>query len=198
MIQACMLICTRFLDGLRAACGAFPDKRKGDDGTYTMTDIACRRFRCFSCSRSRSCPTSARSKKDARPPIAILCFGMAKIPTDNHIRSMLDPVILRICNPRSIKWLRRCGRRRHDSSALAAARLIALDGTDISVRTSSAVRIALTRSARMERPNFTTPCWRRPSSRPGHNMAVPLMPEFIAKQTAPRNGLRAPMLPSVG
>jgi len=33
----------------------------------------------------------------------------------------------------------------------------------------------------MERPNFTTPCWRRPSSRrPQH--AVPLMPEFIAKQ----------------
>jgi hypothetical protein len=37
------------------------------------------------------------------------------IPTDNHIRSMLDPVIPRICNPRSTRRSRNCSARAQKS-----------------------------------------------------------------------------------
>src|ERR1035438_9750465 len=111
MIQACMLILHELLDGMRAACGAFPDKRKGDDGTYTMTDVGLSAFSLFFM-QSESFLSYQRSLEEGRKTSNChTLFGMAKIPTDNHIRSMLDPFILRICNPRSIKWLRRCGRR---------------------------------------------------------------------------------------
>jgi len=51
----------------------------------------------------------------------------------------------------------------------------------------------------MERPNFYHSMLAATIVAPGHNMAVPLMPEFIAKQDgAGETGLRAPMLPSVG
>src|ERR1019366_2133971 len=92
MIQACMLILHELLDGLRAACGAFPDKRKGDDATYTMTDIGLSAFSLFFM-QSESFLSYQRSLEEGRKTSNChTLFGMAKIPTDNHIRSMLDPV----------------------------------------------------------------------------------------------------------
>ena len=92
MIQACMLILHELLDGLRAACGAFPDKRKGDDATYTMTDIGLSAFSLFFM-QSESFLSYQRSLEEGRKTSNChTLFGMAKIPTDNHIRSMLDSV----------------------------------------------------------------------------------------------------------
>src|ERR1017187_7700163 len=92
MIQACMLILHELLDGLRAACGAFPDKRKGDDATYTMTDIGLSAFSLFFM-QSESFLSYQRLLEEGRKTSNChTLFGMAKIPTDNHIRSMLDPV----------------------------------------------------------------------------------------------------------
>src|SRR5664280_2895773 len=92
MIQACMLILHELLDGLRAACVAFPDKRKGDDATYTMTDIGLSAFSLFFM-QSESFLSYQRSLEEGRKTSNChTLFGMAKIPTDNHIRSMLDPV----------------------------------------------------------------------------------------------------------
>lgn len=35
-----MLVLDRLLNGVKDACAAFPDKRKGGDATCTMADIA--------------------------------------------------------------------------------------------------------------------------------------------------------------
>ena len=87
-----MLILHELLDGLRAAWGAFPDKRKGDDATYTMTDIGLSAFSLFFM-QSESFLSYQRSLEEGRKTSNChTLFGMAKIPTDNHIRSMLDPV----------------------------------------------------------------------------------------------------------
>ena len=106
-----MLILDELLDGLRAACAAFPDKRKGG-GVYSMADIGVSAFSLFFM-QSELFLSYQRSLEEGRKTVqSPYLFGMAKIPTDNHIRVVcLTRFILRICNPRSIKWLRRCGRR---------------------------------------------------------------------------------------
>src|ERR1035441_2117791 len=84
MIQACMLILHELLDGLRAACGAIPDKRKGDDGTYTMTDIGLSAFSLFFM-QSESFLSYQRSLEEGRKTSNChTLFGMAKIPRQSH------------------------------------------------------------------------------------------------------------------
>ena len=59
-------------------------------------------------------------------------FGMAKIPTDNHIRSMLDPVDpahLQPCFDATIDILRQRGGLK-EFERLGGRTLIALDGTE--------------------------------------------------------------------
>src|SRR5450756_1493324 len=86
-----MLILDELLDGLRAACAAFPDKRKGG-GVYSMADIGLSAFSLFFM-QSESFLSYQRSLEEGRKTSNChTLFGMAKIPTDNHIRSMLDPV----------------------------------------------------------------------------------------------------------
>ena len=86
-----MLILDRLLSVLRDACGAFPDKRKGA-GVYTMADIGVSAFSLFFM-QSESFLAYQRSLEDGRKTSNCrTLFGMAQIPTDNHIRSMLDPV----------------------------------------------------------------------------------------------------------
>ena len=86
-----MLILDRLLSGLKDACAAFPDKRKGE-GVYSMADIGLSAFSLFFM-QSESFLSYQRSLAEGRKTSNChTLFGMAKIPTDNHIRSMLDPV----------------------------------------------------------------------------------------------------------
>ncbi len=102
-----MLILDRLLTGLKDACAAFPDKRKGEGG-YSMADIGLSAFSLFFM-QSESFLSYQRSLDEGRKTSNChTLFGMAKIPTDNHIRSMLDPVHPRICRARSIRRSRRC------------------------------------------------------------------------------------------
>ena len=82
----------RLLTGLHDACAAFPDKRKGV-GDYSMADIGLSAFSLFFM-QSESFLSYQRSLEDERKTSNChTLFGMAKISTDNHIRSMLDLVI---------------------------------------------------------------------------------------------------------
>ena len=86
-----MPILDELLDGLRAACAAFPDKRKGG-GVYSMADIGLSAFSLLFM-QSESFLSYQRSLEEGRKTSNChTLFGMAKIPTDNHIRSRLDLV----------------------------------------------------------------------------------------------------------
>ena len=177
-----MLILERLLDGLKGACAAFPDKRKGE-GVYSMSDIGLSAFSLFF-TQSESFLSHQRSLDEGRKTSNCQSlFGMAKIPTDNHIRSMLDavhPSHLQACFDAALAALR-------DHGGLAAFRrldgraLIALDGTEYF------------RSQKLGCPNCQT---RKRSNgkvesyhsmlaatlvAPGHAMVLPLMPEFIVR-----------------
>ena len=126
-----MLILDRLLTGLHDACAAFPDKRKGA-GDYSMGDIGLSAFSLFFM-QSESFLSYQRSLEDERKTSNChTLFGMAKIPTDNHIRSMLDPVHpshLQASFDQVLAILRERGGMK-DFERLGGRALIALDGTE--------------------------------------------------------------------
>src|SRR3954470_14064857 len=79
------------LAGVRSACAAFPDKRHGEV-TYSMADIGLSAFSLFFM-QSESFLGHQRALEEGRKMSNCQSlFGMTAVPTDNHIRAMLDPV----------------------------------------------------------------------------------------------------------
>jgi hypothetical protein len=122
---------------------------------------------------------------------------MAKIPTDNRIRSMLDPVHpsrLQSSFDQVIAELRGSGSMKNIPAPRWPA-LIALDGTEFFCAQKLGYPNCQTRKRANGKLECHIPCWRQPSW-PGHNMALPLMPEFIvkpdgaAKQDCERNAAK--------
>ena len=86
------------LQDVRSACAAFPDKRRGEV-TYSMADIGLSAFSLFFM-QSESFLAHQRALEAGRKRSNCQSlFGMMAVPTDNHIRAMLDPVIPRTCSP---------------------------------------------------------------------------------------------------
>jgi hypothetical protein len=193
-----MVILGQLLDGLRAACAAFPDKRKGGSVTYAMADIGLSAFSLFFM-QSESFLAYQRSLEEGQKTSNChTLFGMKKIPTDNHIRSMLDPVhpshlqssfdqvVTRLRDHGGIKEFQR----------LDGRTLIALDGTEYFCSQKLGCPHCPTRKRSNGKIEFYHSMLAATIVAPGHNMAVPLMPEFIVKrdgagkQDCARNGAK--------
>jgi hypothetical protein len=177
-----VLILDRLLSGLKDACASFPDKRKGA-GVYSMADIGVSAFSLFFM-QSESFLSYQRALTQGRKTSNChTLFGMAKIPTDNHIRSMLDPVHpshLQVCFDAAVAALRAHGGMQA-FQCLAGRTLIALDGTEYFCSQKLGCPHCQTR----KRANGKVECYHcllaATIVAPGHNMALPLMPEFIVK-----------------
>jgi hypothetical protein len=177
------------LGELREVCAAFPDKRGGGEVTYSMTDIGLSAFSLFFM-QSESFLSYQRSLEEGRKTSNCqTLFGMAKIPTDNHIRSMLDgvdPAHLQPCFDRVVQLLR-------DGDALTPFQrlaggsggprtLIALDGTEYFCSQKLGCAQCLTRRRANGKTEHYHTMLAATIVAPEHNMVVPLMPEFIAPQ----------------
>jgi hypothetical protein len=150
---------------------------------YSMADIGLSAFSLFFM-QSESFLSYQRSLEEGRKTSNCrTLFGMAKIPTDNHIRAMLDPVhpshlqpvfdqvIEVLGEPGGLKQFQRLGGRT----------LIALDGTEYFCSQKLGCPHCQTR----KRANGAVESYHSMLAAtivaPGHAMVVPLMPEFIAK-----------------
>ncbi len=76
------------LDGVRSACEAFPDKRRGDV-RYSMADIGLSAFSLFFMQSESFLAYQRELQAGRKTSNCHSLFGMTAIPTDNHIRSML-------------------------------------------------------------------------------------------------------------
>jgi len=178
-----MQVLQTLLDGVRAACAGFPDKRRGGV-TYSMADIGLSAFSLFFM-QSESFLSHQRGLEEGRKTSnCVSLFGMAAIPTDNHIRAMLDPVDPSHLQPAFDEVLGAL--RRHGGlvpfQKLSGRVLIALDGTEYFCSQKLGCPQCLTR----QRANGKTESYHAMLAAtvvaPGHAMALPLMPEFIAPQ----------------
>ena len=80
------------INDFRALAQQFPDKRTGQNTTYRMEDVATGAFSVFFTQSSsflahQTAMAETKSKNNAQT-----LFGIQDIPTDNHIRDLLDAV----------------------------------------------------------------------------------------------------------
>jgi hypothetical protein len=99
--------------GLRALCATLPDRRRGENTVYEMADIAMAAFSTFFMQSPSFLAQQTALAHGRGTSNCQTLFAMDKIPTDNHIRSMLDPVPPRRCCRRSARrsqrWRREAG-----------------------------------------------------------------------------------------
>src|SRR4051794_1420437 len=163
------------LRGVRSAGAAFPDKRRGEV-TYSMADIGLSAFSLFFM-QSESFLAHQRALEEGRKMSNCQSlFGMTAVPTDNHIRAMLDPVHPSHLQPafdQSLDML-----RQHDGlrafQRLGGRVLIALGGTEYFCSQKLGCPQCLTR----RRGNGKTENYHAMLAgtvvAPGHAMALPM------------------------
>ena len=193
-----MVILDALLAGLKEVCAGFPDKRKTADVAYSMADIGLSAFALFF-TQSESFLAYQRGLEEGRATSNCrTLFGMAKIPTDNHIRSMLDPVdpaLLQPCFDQAVEALRaRDGFKAFER--LDKRVLIALDGTEYFCSQKLGCAQCLTRKRSNGKTDFYHAMLAAAIVAPGHGRVLPLMPEFVAnvdgaeKQDCERNAAK--------
>jgi len=185
------------LDGVRSACTAFPDQRRGDV-KYSMADIGLSAFSLFFMQSESFLAYQRELEAGRKTSNCRSLFGMMAIPTDNHIRSMLDPVhpshlqpafdqaLGVLCQQGGLTPFQRLGGRV----------LIALDGTEYFCSQKLGCPQCLTRRRGNGKVESYHAMLAATLVAPGHAMALPLMPEFVApqdgteKQDCERNAAR--------
>src|SRR5271157_5177446 len=98
------------LGSLRDCLDRFPDKRRGVNTAYGMADIGMAAFSVFFM-QSPSFLAHQRQFEEShgRSNCASL-FGIPKIPSDNHIRDMLDPASPTLLYPAFAEAVTQLGR----------------------------------------------------------------------------------------
>src|ERR1035441_10079170 len=129
-----MEILESLLAGLRAVCAVFPDARRSPDPDvdYSMADIGLSAFSLFFMQSESFLSHQRWLEQGHGTSDCHTLFGMKKIPTDNYIRLMLDPVspeALQPCFDQVIEQLRaRDGLKAFQR--LAGRTLVVVDGTE--------------------------------------------------------------------
>jgi hypothetical protein len=169
---------------LREVCSSFEDKRQGSNCSYTMADIGLSAFSVFFMqSPSFLAHQKALEARRGRSNCASL-FGMDKIPSDNHIRDMLDPVA-----PEALFGLfdhtlaaLEAGGGLADFRRLGDHHLIALDGTEY----HCSRKISCPQCCHRKRNDGGLEYYHQMLCgvlvAPGHNRALPLAPAFLTPQ----------------
>src|SRR3978361_1877409 len=171
------------LEGVRSACAAFPDKRRGDV-TYSMADIGLSAFSLFFMQSESFLAYQRELEAGRKTSNCHSLFGMTAIPTDNHIRSMLDPVHPSHLQPafdQALGVLRQHGGLT-PFQRLGGRVLIALDGTEYFCSQKLGCPQCLTRRRANGKVESYQAMLAATLVAPGHAKALPLMPEFIAPQ----------------
>jgi hypothetical protein len=183
-----MSIVTKLVDGLREVCSRFWDKRSGTGQTkYTMADIGMSAFSLFFMQGESFLAYQRNLALGKQASNCHTLFGMKAIPSDNHIRNMLDPVHpshLQASFDHAVALLQEHGGRAEFQvlESLGGRTPIALDGTEYFC--SQTVHCPCCQ--KRQRSNGKTEHYHAMLSAtivaPGHNRVVPLMPEFITPQ----------------
>jgi len=174
----------KLLETLRAKCAAMPDKRTGKNTQYSMLDMGMAAFSVFFM-QNESFLQHQQMLEDANGSSNCkTLFGMSEIPTDPHIRKMLDGISPNHFDDIFAKTMRTMD----DESSLMPFRrlgdhvLIALDGTEY----FQSYDIHCANCSHRERKNGKTQYHHTflgaTMVAPGHKQAVPLPPEFIVPQ----------------
>src|SRR5437879_2258998 len=77
---------------MRSACAALPDRRRGRNRHFAMADIGMSAFSVFFMQSPSFLAHQRRLLEGQGRSNCHALFKMTDIPSDNHIRALLDPV----------------------------------------------------------------------------------------------------------
>ena len=179
-----MATTNRLIAAVRSCCLSIPDERHGQNTTYTLADFGMAAFSAFF---MRSPSFLAHQRHLAAGQGRTNCqtlFAMDRIPGDNHIRAMLDPVEPEQFHPAFAAALGEL----QQSGAIDQLRvleghlLIALDGSEYYCSTELHCPNCSTCKCSNGAVEYHHALLAAALVCPGHNHAVPLEPEFIVPQ----------------
>jgi hypothetical protein len=173
------------LASLRRCLDGFPDKRRGLNTTYRMGDIGMAAFSVFFMQSPSFLAHQRRLEHGHGRSNCESLFQIARIPSDNHIRDMLDPAEPERLHPVFAETVAALERM---PGGLAAFRrlgdhvLIALDGTEYFCSKTIHCQHCSTRLRGKDGKEYFHAMLGVTLVAPGHDKVVPLEPEFIAPQ----------------
>ena len=179
-----MQLLASLLAGLKAVCAAFPDPRKGRSGNIAMADFGLAAFALFFMQSASFLSFQRTLEKGQGRSNCQTLFGIAKIPSDNYIRDMLDeadPAMLAPCFER-LESLLVEPPLRQAFGRLGGRTLVAWDGTEFFCSQKLGCPHCLTRRRSNGKVESYHSMLAATVVAPGHAKIVPLMPEFIAPQ----------------
>jgi hypothetical protein len=174
----------QFVQAFQATIATFPDKRTGNNTRYSLVDAALGAFAVF----FTQSPSFLAYQRDMHArkgqSNAHTLFGLHEIPTDNQIRTLLDPV-----SPERMVPLFHQGLATLEQTQQLAAfgswqnrLLVVLDGTPY----FSSQKISCPHCSTQTHSNGTTTYLHRMLTpvivAPGQDKVIPLPPEFIVPQ----------------
>jgi hypothetical protein len=179
-----MKILNRLIESLRGCCHALPDLRQGGDARYTMADIGLSAFSLFFLQSPSFLAHQRRLEEGQGRSNCQTLFGLERIPSDNHIRSMLDPARPAHFHPVFATVLAEL----EGAGGLDAFRrldghvLIALDGTEYHCSNKVHCPNCSTRKRGKDKVEYFHAMVAAIMVAPDHTRVVPLEPEFIVPQ----------------
>src|SRR5260370_11743666 len=123
-----MGVLEELLGGLRRACASFPDRRQWRPDNIAISDAGLAAFSLFFMQSESFLSHQRRMEHGRNASNCKTLFGIEKIPSDNHIRDLLDPAppeLLDPCSDHTLEQIRQHGGMK-DFERLGARVLIAL------------------------------------------------------------------------
>jgi len=180
-----MLLLERLFDSVARCVDTFPDPRRGRNATYRMRDMGMAAFSVFFMQSPSFLAHQRLLEQGHGDSNCTSLFGMTKIPSDNHIRAMLDgaqPSLLQPAFDDVLAALQQAPDGFNVFRRLGDHLLIAFDGTEYFC--SDAIHCP--QCSHRRRGNGKTEYFHAMLAAtvvaPGHDKVIPLPPEFIAPQ----------------
>jgi Transposase DDE domain len=172
------------LSVLTTTIETFPDSRRGKNTQYSMKEIAMSAFAVFFC-QSPSFLAYQRLMEQAQGNNnGRTLFGIGRLPTDNQIRSLLDPVdpnLLRPVYRATFQYLQEHGEVESFRS-FGDTLLIAIDGTGYFYSESIHCKGCTVSHHRDGRVTYAHSVLMPAVVKAGKAQVIPLEPEFIGPQ----------------
>jgi hypothetical protein len=162
----------------------FPDNRSARNTQYKMSDVALAAYSCFHMQNQsflshQKAMENSKGKNNARS-----LFGIEKIPTDNHIRNLLDECEASLLNPvylESFEWIEKNGYLKR-YNGINGSILVALDGTEFFSSESICCKNCLTKVKKNEKTHYYHSAITPAVVAINNPHVIPLPQEFITPQ----------------
>ena len=180
-----MEVLDSLLSVVRRCCEGFPDKRTGTNRQYTMADIGLAALSVFFTQSPSFLDHQRQLETGHGRSNCQTLFGISRIPTDNHIRDMLDPASPVLLHP---VFAAAVDQIRHIDAGLDVFRrldgrlLIALDGSEYHCSRKIHCQHCSTRLRGKGETEYFHSLLAATLVAPGHDKVMPLEPEFIIPQ----------------